>query len=147
MNVNKAIICGRVCHTPEMKTTPSGKAVAQTSIATNFSWKDANGVKQEKVQFHNVVFWGKLAEIFAQYVEKGQEVYVEGRIETRSYDDKNGGAKRYVTEIVAESMQMGSKATGGSGRAPMPAESSEAAKPTPTAAREEDEVRLEDVPF
>ncbi|EKE25671.1 MAG: hypothetical protein ACD_5C00075G0003 [uncultured bacterium] len=146
MNVNKATIVGRVCHTPELKTTQSGKVVCQTSIATNFSWKDSSGAKQEKTQFHNVVIWGKLAEVFVQYVEKGQEVFIEGRLETRSYDDKNGGAKRYVTEIVAENMQMGSKANG-SGRAPMPADESNGAVKTTSTTAQEEEIRLEDVPF
>ena len=112
MNINKAILVGRVCHTPEMTTTKTGQTVAKCSLATNSSWKDKNtGEKIEKTQFHNIIMWGKLAEIFAQYVIKGQEIYIEGQIETRKYEGKDGTTK-YVTEIIASQMQMGQKPSG-----------------------------------
>ena len=118
MNLNKAIIIGRVTQDPESRTTPQGQTVANFSIATNRNWTDQSGQKQEKVEFHNIVAWRKLAEICGQYLKKGQLVMIEGRIETRSWEDKDG-VKKYRTEIVAENMQMGPKA--GSSQAPQDA--------------------------
>ncbi|MFH1175513.1 MAG: single-stranded DNA-binding protein [bacterium] len=109
MNLNKAMLIGRLTRDPEARTTPSGKAVTSFSIATNRVWSDATGNKQEATEYHNIVIWGRLAEISAQYLQKGQEVYIEGRLQTRSWDGQDG-VKRYTTEIVADNMQMGSKA-------------------------------------
>lgn len=111
MNVNKAILVGRITKELEIKTTTSGKTVCKFSMATNRSYKDQNGNKIEQAQFHNIILWGKLAEIAGQYLVKGQEVYIEGRIETRSYEDKMQNT-RYITEIIGENMQMGSKPQG-----------------------------------
>jgi len=101
-SLNKAQIIGNVTRDPEVKETSNGKKVAQVGIATNYSWKDKEGAKQEKVEFHNVVFWGSLAEICEKYVKKGSKIYVEGRLETRSWEDN--GIKKYKTEIVGEEM-------------------------------------------
>lgn len=107
MNLNKAIIVGRVTQDPQLRTTPSGQPVCNFSIATNRIWTDSGtNEKQEKAEFHNVVAWRRLAEIANQYLAKGSLVMIEGRIETRSWDDQSGN-KRYRTEIVAENMQLG----------------------------------------
>ena len=116
MNFNKAIIIGRVVKDPEIRTTPNGQTVASIGVASNRVWNSNTGERQEKTEFHNIVAWGKLAEICGQYLVKGQLVLFEGRIETRSWDGQDG-VKRYKTEIVAENMQMGPKARGQEGGA------------------------------
>ena len=105
MNLNKAMIIGNVVRDTEMRTTPNGQNVTSFSVATNMVWKDSNGEKQEKVEFHNVVAWRRLAEITDQYLKKGSKVYIEGRLQTRNWDDPNG-VKKYRTEIVADNMIM-----------------------------------------
>jgi single-strand DNA-binding protein len=95
--------CGK---DPEIRYTGSGVPVASFSLATNESWKDSSGTLQEKTEWHNIVVWQKLAEICQQYLHKGSKIYLEGRIQTRSYDDKNTGTKKYITEIVAGFMLM-----------------------------------------
>ena len=108
MNYNKAIILGNVTRQPELRTTPSGAQVVNFGIATNRFYNDKNsGEKQQEVEFHNVVAWSRLAEIIGQYVNKGSLILVEGRIQTRSWDDKTTGQKRYATEIIAENIQLG----------------------------------------
>lgn len=109
MNLNKIQLIGRVTKTPEVKQTTSGMSVVKLGLATNQPYKNTNGEKQIKTQFHNLVAFGKLAEIIGQYVEKGQEIYVDGRVEYRQWD-KQDGSKAYMTEIVVENMQMGPKA-------------------------------------
>lgn len=109
MNFNKAIIIGRVIKDPEIRTTPNGQTVASIGVASNRVWNSNTGERQEKTEFHNIVAWGKLAEICGQYLVKGQLVLFEGRIETRSWEGQDG-VKKYKTEIVAENMQMGPKA-------------------------------------
>lgn len=118
MNLNRAIIVGRVTQDPQLKTTPSGQSVCNFSIATNRLWTDSNTKeRQEKTEFHNIVAWRRLAEIANQYLTKGSLVMIEGRIETRSWDDQSSGAKKYRTEIIAENMQLGPKPSYGSGQA------------------------------
>jgi single-strand DNA-binding protein len=107
MYLNKAIIIGNLTRDPELKSLPSGIAVASLSLATNRTWKDKNGAKQESVEFHNVVIFGKTAENVARYMKKGSNLLVEGRLQTRSWDDKKSGEKRYRTEIVGETVQFG----------------------------------------
>lgn len=115
MNLNKAIIVGRVTQDPQLRTTPSGQPVCNFSIATNRTWTDSETKeKQEKAEFHNIVAWRRLAEIANQFLKKGSLVMIEGRIETRSWDDQSGN-KKYRTEIVAENMQLGPRAYGGGG--------------------------------
>jgi len=109
MYLNKAIIVGNLTRDPVLKALPTGTKVASFGLATNRVWKDANGVKQEDVEFHNIVVFGKQAENVAQYMKKGNSLLVEGRIQTRSWEDKTSGEKKYRTEIVADSIQFGSK--------------------------------------
>ena len=97
MNLNKAMIIGNVVRDPEMRTTSGGQNVTSFSVATNMVWKDAQGQKQEKPEFHNVVAWRRLAEIVGEYLKKGSKVYIEGRLQTRSWDDPSG-VKKYRTE-------------------------------------------------
>jgi single-strand DNA-binding protein len=151
MNVNKVVLVGRLTRDPEIRNTTSGQSVATLSLATNRFWKDKNGQRQEKTSFHNVVLWGRLAEIAGQYLTKGQEAYIEGRLESRKYVAKDG-TNRYVTEVVAENMQLGSKPQGGGSFSPAssaPTAPAEAAEEIPTINldEEQDEVKIEDVPF
>lgn len=101
-SVNKVILIGNLGNDPELKYTPSNKAVCNLSVATNEKWKDKSGAKQEKTEWHRVNVWGDLAENCAKYLKKGRTVYVEGRLETRKWDDKQTGEKRQATEIVAD---------------------------------------------
>jgi len=103
--LNKVMLIGRLGADPELKYTPAGAAVLTFSLATNTSWKDQEGKSQEKTEWHRVVAWRKLAEVINQYAKKGGRVYVEGKVMTRSWTDKDG-AKRYTTEIQAESIQL-----------------------------------------
>lgn len=114
MYLNKALIYGNLTRDPELRSLPSGIQVASFSVATNRVWKDKNGAKQESTDFHNIVVFGRQAETAAQYLKKGQGVFVEGRIQTRSWDDKDG-QKKYRTEIVADRVQFGPKSAGGYG--------------------------------
>ena len=108
MNFNKAIILGNVTNQPEIRTTPSGAPVVNFSIATTRFYTDRNsGEKQQEAEFHNVVAWNRLAELVGQYVDKGSLILIEGRIQTRSWDDKVTGNKRYTTEIIADNIQLG----------------------------------------
>jgi single-strand DNA-binding protein len=105
-SLNKIMLIGNLGKDPELRYTGGGAPVATFSLATNESWKDQDGNMQERTEWHNIVAWSKLAEICQQYLKKGRRVYVEGRIQTRSYDDKNTGAKKYITEVVANNMIM-----------------------------------------
>ena len=104
MSVNKVILVGRLGQNPEVKYTPSGAAVANFSIATSETWNDKSGQKQEKTEWHRIVVWSKLAELCGQYLQKGRQVYVEGRLQTREYQDKAGVTKS-ITEIRADAVQ------------------------------------------
>ncbi|HEX9453111.1 MAG TPA: single-stranded DNA-binding protein [Candidatus Binatia bacterium] len=105
MSVNKVILVGNLGKDPEVRFTNTGSAVANFSIATSEIWNDREGKRQERTEWHNIVVWGKQAEHCGQYLAKGRQVYIEGSIRTRSYDDKTTGAKRYITEIVAQRVQ------------------------------------------
>lgn len=107
MYLNKAIIVGNLTRDPELKSLPSGMTVCQFSMATNRVWKDKNGAKQESADFHNIVVFGRTAESVAKFMKKGSQIMVEGRIQTRSWEDKTSGEKKYRTEIVADSVQFG----------------------------------------
>jgi single-strand DNA-binding protein len=115
MYLNKTFLFGNLTRDPELKSLPNGTAVTQFSIATNRIYKDANGQKQEQAEYHNIVVFGRQAETSAQFLKKGQGVLVEGRIQTRSWDDKTSGEKKYRTEIVADAVQFGPKSGGGEG--------------------------------
>lgn len=132
-SVNKVTLIGNLGKDPEVRYTGSGVAVATFSVATNESWKDADGNAQERTEWHNIVAWRKLAEICGQYLKKGSKLWLEGRLQYRTYDDKNG-VKRYVTEIVMNEMVMldsrGGGAQSGSGD-PGPAASEQPPMPDP----------------
>lgn len=114
MSVNKVILVGRLGKDPETRYMTSGEAVTNVTLATSENWKDKSGEKQEKTEWHNLVFYRRLAEIAGEYLKKGSQVYVEGKLQTRKWQDKEG-KDRYTTEIVVNEMQMlGSKSSGGS---------------------------------
>lgn len=104
MSVNKVLLLGRLGQDPELKYTPSGAAVCNFSMATSENWNDRNGQKQERTEWHRIVVWGKIAELCNQYLSKGRQAFVEGKLQTRSWDDKQG-QKRYTTEINATTVQ------------------------------------------
>lgn len=112
MYINKVTILGNLTRDPELKSLPNGTKVANFSVATNRTWKDGNGQKQEAVDYHNVVAFAKPAELIDQYCKKGNQIYVEGRLTTRSWDDQTTGKKAYRTEIILENFQFGNKGTG-----------------------------------
>jgi single-strand DNA-binding protein len=158
MDLNKVMIIGRLTRDPELRTTPGGASVCQLGLATNYVYTNRQtGQKVEQVEYHNIVLWTKLAEIAHQYLKKGQRVYVEGRLQTRSWDDKNGGQKHYKTEVVADNMIMldggkGQSATNPSTSQPATtAPANDFAQPTqteelPTIQQGED-INVEDIPF
>ena len=117
MYINKAIIYGNITRDPELRSLPSGIQVATFAVATNRVYKDKNGARQESTDFHNVVVFGRQAELVSQYLKKGSSVFIEGRIQTRSWDDKTSGEKKYRTEIVSERVQFGPRTGGGGGSA------------------------------
>ena len=113
--VNKVILIGNLGADPEVRFTPGGQAVANFRIATNESWTDKQGAKQERTEWHRIVVWGKLAELCGEYLKKGRQAYVEGRLQTREWTDKEN-KKNYTTEVVAQSVQfLGGRAEGGGG--------------------------------
>ena len=142
MDLNRASIIGRLTRDPELKSLSTGNAVTSFGVATNRVWNDKSGQKQEQVEFHNIVLWGRLAEVASQYMKKGARIYVEGRLQTRDWTPDDG-VKRYRTEIVGSSMIMldskGSNDGGSSynqgSQAPAPAEVVE------------EEIKVEDIPF
>lgn len=159
MNYNKAIIIGNVVADPESRSTPSGQQVCSLRVATNRVWTDKSGQKQQKTEFHNVVLWRRLAEIAAQYLRKGSMVLIEGRLETRSWDDQQGN-KKYRTEIIAENMQLGPKGysgTGGDDRGPQqqqkqqqnqqPKQEDKGSKEEIPIIEEDEEIDVKDIPF
>lgn len=119
MNLNRVILIGRVTQDPQLRTTPSGQSVCSFSIATNRNWTDQEThERQERTEFHNIVAWRRLAEISNQYLQKGSLVMIEGRIETRSWNDQAGN-KRYRAEIVAENMQLGPRSQNAKSKTPL----------------------------
>ncbi len=147
MNLNKAMIIGNVVRDPEMRTTSGGQNVTSFSVATNMVWKDAQGQKQEKPEFHNVVAWRRLAEIVGEYLKKGSKVYIEGRLQTRSWDDPSG-VKKYRTEIIADNMIMLDNKGGNSNQQYTKDNYSQVKEePAVTKEAEVEEVNVEDIPF
>ncbi|HEY2104714.1 MAG TPA: single-stranded DNA-binding protein [Candidatus Binataceae bacterium] len=113
-SVNRAILIGNLGRDPEVRSTPSGQTVASFSIATTETFNDRSGARQERTDWHNIVVWGKQAELCGQYLKKGRQVYIEGRISNQQYEAKDGSGKRYRTEIVAQRVQfLGTRAGGG----------------------------------
>jgi single-strand DNA-binding protein len=139
MSVNKVILVGRLGKDPETRYMTNGEAVTNATLATSENWKDKAGEKQEKTEWHNLVFYRRLAEIAGEYLKKGAQIYVEGRIQTRKWQDKETGKDRYTTEIIVNEMKMlGSKTGSGSfevveSQASAPARSAPAAKPAAAA--------------
>jgi single-strand DNA-binding protein len=152
MSVNKAILVGRLGKDPEVRYTSGGQAVANFTMATEYAYKDKNGERQKRTEWHRIVAWRKLAEIVQQYLRKGSLIYIEGRIETREWQDKEG-QKRYTTEIIANEMRMlGGKGDGAAaGAAPTsPASRSDDldhAAPADDAMGSAPEIGDEDIPF
>src|SRR5271157_1509778 len=140
MSVNKAILIGNLGRDPEVRYLPSGQAKASFTVATSDSYTDRSGAKQERTDWHNIVVWGKQAELCGQYLKKGRQVYIEGRISNRSYDAKDGSGKRYITEIVAQRVQfLGGRPGGGTEE---PAGQVAGGEPEPAPAMDD-----EDIPF
>lgn len=136
---------GNVTRDPEPRTTPSGQTVTNFSVATNRMWTDAQGQKQKKAEFHNIVAWGRLGDICAQYLQKGKLVFIEGRVETRSWDAQDG-TKKYKTEVIATAMQMGPKLADRQGQQPPATASSDSSEEIPVINSDE-EIEMKDIPF
>ncbi|OGG52339.1 single-stranded DNA-binding protein [Candidatus Kaiserbacteria bacterium RIFCSPHIGHO2_01_FULL_53_29] len=115
MYINKAMLFGNLTRDPELRALPSGMNVVNFSVATNRTYKDRDGKKQEQTDFHNVVVFGRQADTVNQYLKKGSSVFVEGRMQTRSWDDKTSGEKKYRTEVVADRVQFGPRTSGSGG--------------------------------
>ncbi len=138
MNLNKVFILGNLTRDPESRSTPTGQTVTTFTVATNRFWTDQNNQKQQKTEFHNVVAWGKLGDICAQYLKRGRLVFIEGRLETRSWEGQDG-VKRFKTEIIAEGMQLGPR---------IAQDSSEPKQENQDIPEDlDDEVQIEDIPF
>ncbi len=145
---------GNLTRDPELKALPTGTKVASISLATNRSWKDTSGAKKESVEYHNVVAFARQAEVIAQYCKKGSSLYIEGRIQTRSWDAQDG-TKKYRTEIVLESFQFGPKGSGAAStgnpgvtsRSDAEAPQADAKADLDTIEYPEEEINLEDIPF
>ena len=148
MYLNKAFLYGNLTRDPELRALPSGGQVVSFGLATNRTYKDKNGQKQEATEFHNIVAFGRPAEIIAQYMKKGRPLYVEGRIQTRSWEGKEDGKKQYRTEIVVENFQFGDGGQRGGGASV--SEPHEAA-PVKSSGEEiqypDEEINPEDIPF
>lgn len=152
-SLNRATVLGNTTRDPELRQIPSGQTVCTFSVATNRAWKDASGNKQEATEFHNCVAWGKLAEICGQYMTKGRKVYVEGRLQTRDWEGKDG-VRRYRTEIVADNViLLGGRGgsndtfTPGPAAAAPPVAQPTVVIPDDPAPNPDDEIKIEDIPF
>ncbi len=155
MDLNRATLIGRLTRDPELRNTNSGQSVTSFGLATNRYWKGQDGQKQEAVEFHNIVMWGKLAEIASQYLGKGRRIYIEGRLQTREWTGQDG-VKRRTTEIVSDNMIMldSPSGRGGGHNSESPQYVSPAENYTPNVAIQstpqeviEEEVKVEDIPF
>ncbi len=154
MSVNKVILVGRLGKDPETRYMTNGEAVTNVTLATSENWKDKSGEKQERTEWHNLVFYRRLAEVAGEYLRKGSQIYVEGKIQTRKWQDKETGKDRYTTEIIVNEMQMlGSKAGGGSfevmdNQSSAPARSAPAARPAAAPAGKSNVDNFDDdIPF
>ena len=153
MNINKVLLFGNLTRDPEVRSLPSGAQVASMGIATNRTWKDKEGKKQEAVEYHNIVAFGRLAEIIdrddpnvsATGARKGSSLFVEGRMQTRSWDDKNSGEKKYRTEVIVENFQFGPKRGTASPTKDEPAPAAESQEETIEYPVED--IKTDDIPF
>ncbi len=144
MNLNKVLLIGRLTRDPEVKTTTSGQMVCTFGLATNRNWTNRQtNEKEEQVEFHNIVLWQKLAEIASQYLKKGSLVYLEGRLQTRSWED-DSGTKKYRTEVVVQNLQMAPK---GTGTTPNNSPSPEKEEEIPVIDEDDEEIDIKDIPF
>ncbi|MFA6526397.1 MAG: single-stranded DNA-binding protein [Candidatus Buchananbacteria bacterium] len=158
MNFNKAIIIGNLTQNPEVRKTPAGSSVANFGVATNRVWTNQQGAKQEQVEFHNIVAFGRLADIVGQYLAKGRLCMVEGRIQTRNWVD-NAGVKHWKTEIIAENIQLGPKTapsaggysqnnnSGYNGNQGSSDSQAYETEPIVSSSDNEEEIKIEDIPF
>jgi len=149
MYLNKAFLIGNLTRDPELKALPSGINVCSFSIATNRVWKDKNGEKQESADFHNIVVFGRQAETVAQYMKKGSQVMVEGRMQTRSWDDQTTNTKKYRTEVIADRVQFGTNSgnrTEGNSTSKATADKQESEE-LETIEYPEEQISVEDIPF
>ena len=142
MNINKVMLYGNLTRDPELKQIQTGSSVCSFSIATNRTWTGKDGQKQEEVQFHNIVAWGKTAELIVSYMTKGSGLFVEGRLQTREWQAKDG-TKRYTTEIVAEKVQFGPRSQGAGGKVDKDDSGFEQIPPKEDLA----EIQVENLPF
>lgn len=151
-SLNKVQLIGNLTADPEVRQTPNGQYVANFSMATNRVWKDSAGMKQEQVEFHNIVVWGKLAEIVEQYVKKGKKIYIEWRLQTRTWEDQ-AGVKKYKTEIIADNVILLGAPGGKDENSDFSSRNSEMdedvapRKTKSTSAKKEEEINIEDIPF
>lgn len=145
------MLYGNLTRDPELRALPSGMNVVNFTIATNRTFKDRDGKKQEQAEFHNVVVFGRQADTVAQYMKKGSAVYVEGRLQTRSWDDKTSGEKKYRTEVVAERVQFGPRSGGGGGGGPRKSADSDVSEEASGGGGgidyPKDDINPEDIPF
>ncbi len=153
MYLNKAIVIGNLTRDPETKALPSGIKVSTLGIATNRVWKDKNGAKQESVDYHNIVVFGRQAETVSQYLKKGSSVLVEGRMQTRSWEGKDG-EKKYRTEIVADRVQFGPRSGGSTGASSssnqageIPSDDAKGGAVSGSIEYPEEEINPDDIPF
>lgn len=145
MDLNRAQIIGRVTQDPELRQTPNGQSVVSFSVATNRSWKDSGGNQKDQAEFHNIVAWGKLAEIIGNYAKKGKRIYLEGRLQTRSWEDNDGG-KHKKTEIVADNIiLLDAKQKTSDDETPDTDTEMGAAASSPS--KNDEDISIEDVPF
>ncbi len=153
MNLNKVFILGRLTDAPQLRSTPTGQSVASFSVATNRVWSDKAGARQEETEYHNIVVWGRQAEIASQFLVKGSLVLVEGRMRTRSWTDKQGQARK-TTEIICDRMQLGPRPLGGDAQSVRRPSQNDFMPSTPTPSDSdiptvdvEEEPKQDDLPF
>lgn len=144
MSVNKVILIGRLGSNPDVRYTPSGAAVANFNIATNEFWNDKNGQKQERTEWHRIVVWGKQAQLCGEYLTKGRQIYIDGRLQTRQWQDKDG-QNRYTTEVIANTVQFLGSA--GERTSPQVDSNQSAGFEAPSVKVEEPSFKEEDIPF
>lgn len=150
MNLNRVILVGRLTRDPEERSLPSGQSVVNFGLATNRVYNDKDGNRQEQTEYHNIVFFGRTAEIAARYLSKGKMCLIEGRLQTRSWEDKKTGQKRYRTEIIGRNLQLGPRPQSQQGeqsQSPKKKEQPKKTSPKKEKKEEEEEVDVEDIPF
>jgi len=146
-SINKVMLIGNLGRDPEVRFTQNGLAVANVTIATTESWKDkASGENQERTEWHRVVFYNRLAEIVGEYLKKGSKIFIEGRLQTRKWQDKNTNQDRYTTEVIADSLEMLGGKPGMGGSAPMPPQSEQQPQKAMEAVTADDSFD-DDIPF